>query len=105
MYPKMHSDLKEALLKDRHGEEKLSWESRVRIALHTARALQYLHTGVKTERNIRFVFQNFFIIIHLPCWTIPHHLIQLKRACPLLGALIIQRMGGAYFVLQFSESI
>lgn len=55
MYPKMHSDLRTALLKDKHGEEKLSWENRVRIALHTARALQYLHTGVKTERNIRFV--------------------------------------------------
>ena len=65
MYPKMHSDLKTALLKDKHGQEKLSWENRVRIALHTARALQYLHTGVKTERNIRFVFQNFVIILHL----------------------------------------
>ena len=65
MYPKMHSDLRTAILKDKHGQKKLSWENRVRIALHTARALQYLHTGVKTERNIRFVFQNFVIIIHL----------------------------------------
>ena len=60
MYPKMHSDLRTALSKDKRGQAKLSWENRVRIALHTARALQYLHTGVKTERNIRFVFQNFF---------------------------------------------
>ena len=55
MYPKMHSDLHKALRLDSNGRQKLPWESRVRIALHTARALQYLHTEVTNERNVRFV--------------------------------------------------
>ena len=55
MYPKMHSDLHKALRKDFNRQEKLPWEYRVRIALHTARALLYLHTEVTNERNVRFV--------------------------------------------------
>ena len=55
MYPKMASDLYKALRKDSNGKEKLPWENRVRIALHTARALKYLHTEVNSEKFVRFV--------------------------------------------------
>jgi len=57
MYPKMHSDLHRALRKDLNGQQKLSWENRVKIALHTGRALKYLHTEVTNEKNVRFVPQ------------------------------------------------
>ena len=55
MYPKMHSDLRKALRSDLKGQQRLPWENRVRIALHTARALLYLHTEVTNERNVRCV--------------------------------------------------
>lgn len=55
MYPKMASDLDKALRKDSKGKEKLCWENRVRIALHTARALKYLHTEVNSGKFVRFV--------------------------------------------------
>ena len=55
MYPKMHSDLHKALRSDLKGQQRLPWENRVRIALHTARALLYLHTEVTNERNVRCV--------------------------------------------------
>ena len=53
MYPKMFCDLKKPLRKD---SIKLPWENRVRIALHTARALKYLHSEVTNEKAVRFVW-------------------------------------------------
>ncbi|XP_022799609.1 uncharacterized protein LOC111337538 isoform X3 [Stylophora pistillata] len=53
MYPKMHTDLHKALRKDSKGYQKLPLDGRLKIALHTARGLHYLHTEVKNERCVR----------------------------------------------------
>ena len=55
MYPKMHTDLHKALRKHSKGHQKLPFGIRLKIALHTARGLHYLHTEVKNERCVRFV--------------------------------------------------
>ena len=55
MYPKMHTDLHKALRKHSKGHPKLPFGIRLKIALHTARGLHYLHTEVKNERCVRFV--------------------------------------------------
>ena len=63
MYPIMVTDLKMALRKPSKGQ-KLPYGIRLKIALHTARGLHYLHTEVKNERFVRFVLCCFIIFIY-----------------------------------------